>query len=308
MGRSVKVYAPATISNVGPGFDLLGFAIEEPGDSLIIRENTLGKHRIFNRSLYTIPEDPGKNVATVAAGALLKSLDSGQGFDFIFESKIAPGSGIGSSAASCTAAVTGINRLLSDPLSREELLPFALEGEKLASGSLHADNVAPALLGGFILIRSYQPLDIIRIRYPDELLCVVAHPDIEIKTSESRKLLPKELPVRTVLQQCGNIAGLIAGLNTSDFKLIGRALDDAIAEPVRAGSIPGYTELKEKFQEYGALGGNISGSGPSVFAFAVTSQNADRVAMLMKGIFDRLDLPNNVYTSRISSLGTRIID
>jgi homoserine kinase len=308
MERSVKVFAPATISNVGPGFDLLGFAIDEPGDVLIIRPNKKNTFRIINNTCYPIPENPAENVATIAADSLLRSICVNQGFDFIFESKITPGSGIGSSAASCTAAVTGINHLLSGQFKLMELLPFALEGEKMASGSLHADNIAPALLGGFILIRSYNPLDIIRINYSQDLLCVVVHPNIEIKTSESRKLLPKELPLKTVIQQCGNIAGLISGLNSSDFNLIGRTLDDAIAEPLRADSIPGYHELKSRMKDHGAIGGSISGSGPSVFAMAGSYKNAEKLASFMSKIFNDQAIENKVYISKISSQGSRIIN
>ena len=308
MKQSVKVFAPATISNVGPGFDLMGFAIEEPGDILIIRQNISGFLRIINNTPCQIPEDPKKNVATVSAAALLKAAGSGQGFDFYFETKINPGSGIGSSAASSAAAVVGVNALLNNPFTIDELLPFAMEGETLASGSEHADNIAPALLGGFILIRSYNPIDIISLKYPENLYCTVVHPDIEIKTSESRKLIPKEFPINMVLKQCGNIAGLIAGLTTSDYRLIGRTLDDSIAEPIRAGLIPGYHELKSKLHENGALGGNISGSGPAIFALSNSPGNANEVAGFMGKTFDNLGIKNNVYVSKVSDKGTRLID
>jgi homoserine kinase len=308
MEHSVKVFAPASISNVGPGFDLMGFAIDEPGDVLIIRANASNSLKIINNTQYQIPEDPEVNVATVAVSSLLKAAGSGQGFDFCFETKIKPGSGIGSSAASCTAAVVGVNELLNNPFTKEELLPFAMEGETLASGSEHADNIAPALLGGFILIRSYDPIDIISLKYPENLFCTVVHPDIEIKTIESRKLIPKEFPVKTVLQQCGNIAGLVAGLTTSDYKLIGRSLDDSIAEPIRAGLIPGYLELKSKLHENGALGGNISGSGPAIFAFSDSQSSAEKVSAFMRKTFDKLGINNNVYISKVSKKGTRIID
>jgi homoserine kinase len=186
MKSPVRIFAPATISNVGPGFDLMGFALEQPGDIMTVKTNDTGLIRIFNHSGADIPTDPDKNVASVAAKALLETLDCKTGFDLIFETKINPGSGIGSSAASCTAAVFGINELLDRPFTQEELLPFAMKGEFVASGSIHADNVAPALFGGFILIRSYDPIDLIRIDSPDKLICTIAHPDIVIRTSESR--------------------------------------------------------------------------------------------------------------------------
>jgi homoserine kinase len=308
MEHSVKIFAPATISNVGPGFDLLGFAVEEPGDIITIRTNNSNTLRIINNTQYNVPEDPEKNVATVAVSALLRAAVLKQGFDFYFETKIKPGSGIGSSAASCTAAVVGVNELLGCPFTREQLLPFAMEGENLASGSTHADNIAPALFGGFILIRSYNPVDIISLKYPENIFCTVVHPDLEIKTSESRKLIPNEFPLKTVLQQCGNLAGLIAGLNTSDYELIGRSLQDSIAEPIRGNLIPGYHEIKTKLHAKGAIGGNISGSGPAIFAFSDSKHNAGKVAAFMQSIYKKLGIKNDVYISKISQKGTRVID
>jgi homoserine kinase len=308
MKSAVKIFAPATISNVGPGFDLMGFALEQPGDIMIVKPNSEGLIRIINHTNCEIPTDNGKNVASVAVNALLETLGCKTGFDLIFENKINPGSGIGSSAASCTAAVVGVNELLNRPFSQKELLPFAMKGEFVASGSVHADNVAPALLGGFILIRNYDPIDIIRIDAPQELICTVAHPDIEIKTSESRKLIPKEFNINQVLEQCGNIAGLIAGLTTSDYSLIGRTLHDVIAEPVRAAMIPGYPEIKMRLQETGALGGNISGSGPSIFALSDNPESARKAGALMHEIFTRAGLASKVYISKISRNGTRLID
>jgi homoserine kinase len=308
MKTSVKIFAPATISNVGPGFDLMGFALEQPGDIMIIKSNETGHLRIINNSNTNIPLDPDKNVASVAVQSLLDALGSKSGFDLVFETKINPGSGIGSSAASCTAAVVGINELLNRPFAQRELLTFAMKGEFIASGSIHADNVAPALLGGFILIRNYEPIDLIRIDAPQELICTVVHPNIEIKTSESRKLIPKDFPVKKVLEQCGNIAGLIAGLSTSDYPLIGRSLKDVIAEPVRASFIPGYAEIKTRLPETGALGGNISGSGPSIFALSDNPESARKAGALMNEVFNKFGLENKVYISKISHQGTRLIN
>lgn len=308
MKNSVKIFAPATISNVGPGFDLMGFALEQPGDIMRVAKNDIGKIRIINNSGVNLPTDIDLNVASVSVIAMLGALGCKTGFDLIFDTKINPGSGIGSSAASCTAAVVGVNELLNHPFSQKELLPFAMKGEFVASGSVHADNVAPALLGGFILIRDYHPIDVIRIDAPADLICTVVHPLIEIKTSESRKLIPKELPVNKTLEQCGNIAGLIAGLTTSDYNLIGRSLHDVIAEPVRADLIPGYHEIKTRLAETGALGGNISGSGPSVFALSDNPGSAVKAGALMKEIFDKAGLPNNVYISKVSRQGTRVIN
>jgi len=308
MEKSIKVFAPATISNVGPGFDLMGLALAEPGDIMIIRSNRSKKLNIINNTSCRIPADPSLNVAAVSASALLRSAGIDQGFDFIFESKITPGSGIGSSAASCTAAVFGVNELLNNIYRTEELLPFAMAGETLSSGSPHADNIAPALLGGFLLIRSIDPFDIIRIPYPENLYCTIGHPDVEIKTLESRRLIPKDFPVGTLIKQSANIAGLVAGLSLSDFNLIGRSLEDYIAEPVRAGMIPAYKELKSRLKEHGAIGVNISGSGPSVFAFSDSDENASRVSAFMHKTFKDQGIKNNIYVSRVSNDGTRILD
>ncbi len=308
MSESVKIFAPATVSNVGPGFDLMGFAIDQPGDLLVVKKNSTGIQRIINDTSFNLPEDPEKNVATVAVSSLLHSIHSGQGFDLIFKEKISPGSGIGSSAASCAAAVFGVNELLGNPLSVSELIPFALEGEFIASGSIHADNIAPAILGGFVLIRNYDPIDIIPLTYPDKLFTVVIHPEIEIKTAISRKLIPESLDIKNTLIQCGNIAALISGLATSDYDLIGRSLQDIIAEPVRADLIPGYRQLKNKLTDAGAIGGNISGSGPSIFAFCMDYASSESVAELMKNVFNDLEIENKVYISQISKQGTRIAE
>ncbi len=307
MKKTVRVFAPATISNVGPGFDLMGFAIEQPGDILRIETNESGTIGIVNETDCCLPDDPEKNVASVAVRALLDDLHIDRGFDLIFEKKINPGSGIGSSAASCAAAVFGVNELLGRPLSVNELIPHALKGEFIASGSIHADNIAPALLGGFVLIRDYDPIDVIRLTAPDSLYCTVVHPDIEIRTSDSRRLIPPEMPLRKTLRQCGNIAGLVAGITTSDYGLIGRSLEDVIAEPVRAILIPGYLELKQKLIAEGALGANISGSGPSVFAFSRDRATAVKLAAIMAKAFNDLNFENMTYVSLISPQGTRLL-
>lgn len=305
--KEVRVFAPATVSNVGPGFDLMGFAIEKPGDILRIRKNDLGKIRIINECNTPLPEDPQKNVSGVAILSLLKKMDSRDGYDIIFEEKINPGSGIGSSAASSAAAVFGLNELLGNPLSKSDLLPHALDGEYIASQSLHADNIAPAMLGGIILIRSYDPFDLFELKAPEDLWCTIVHPDIEIKTAESRKLIPKKLNLRDSLAQSGNLAALIAGITTSNYSLIARSLEDRIAEPVRKSSIPGYDTLKNKLKETGALGMNISGSGPSLFALSDSRETALKAEKEMQYVFRSLDIGCMTYVSKISEKGTRLI-
>lgn len=306
MRNEVKVFCPATVSNVGPGFDLLGFALETPGDELIVRRNDLGTLQLIDESDTGLPLDLDTNVAAIAASALLGELNNTDGFDIIFTKKINPGSGLGSSAASCVAAVMGINEMLGAPLSAPELLPYAMEGEQAASGSYHADNIAPALLGGFTLIRGYDPLDIKHIPYPEDLHCAVVHPDLQFKTSEGRKLIPKEFPIETALAQAGNLAGLIAGLTTSDHGLIGRSIIDLFAEPYRTQKLPEFEALRKKTIETGALGSGLSGSGPSIFALCRSREIAESVAAVMKSHFSEHHITSNTYVSRVSEAGCRI--
>ncbi len=306
MKQEVSVFCPATVSNVGPGFDLLGFAMESPGDELIIRRNTEGKLRLEDLSGIGLPLDPALNIAAISAHALLEELNAEEGFDLIFKTKINPGSGIGSSAASCVAAVVGINELLGNPFTTAELLPYAMEGEQFASGSYHADNIAPALLGGFTLIRGYDPLDIKHIPYPSDLFCALVHPDLEFKTSEGRKVLPTEVPLKTAIAQAGNLAGLIAGLTTSDHGLIGRSITDLFAEPVRTKKLPEFEELKKVTIENGALGTGLSGSGPSVFSLCRGEEIAKSVAMIMEGHFSNHGIACKKYVSKVSEAGCRI--
>jgi len=303
----IKVYGPATVSNVGPGFDLLGFALEAPGDELIVRRNGTAKLVLYDQTDSNLPTDPELNVAAVAAASLLRELHSNEGFDLVFTRKIHPGSGVGSSAASCVAAVVGLNELLGSPYDTDELLPFAMEGEKLASGSTHADNIAPALLGGITLIRSYDPLDIKHIPYPDDLWCTVAHPFLEIKTAESRKLIPQTVALEIALKQCGNLAGLVAGLTTADYPLIGRSVSDVFAEPYRIHQLPDFAALKESALNAGSVGTGLSGSGPSVFSLCRGEEMASTVGEVMKKHFTDRGIEARLYISRISQAGCKII-
>ena len=308
MSHSLRITAPATVSNVGPGFDLMGFALDEPKDILQVKRNNLNSIRIINESEANIPIDPAKNVSSVAIQSLLNKFQIKDGFDLIFEKKINPGSGIGSSASSCTAAVFGVNQLLGELETKENLIEHALAGEFIASGSLHADNIAPAMLGGFILIRSYDPIDIVKLAYPKNLVCTLVHPDLIIKTTESRKLIPNNISLQTSISQSGNIAALVAGLNTNDYALIGRSLNDYIAEPHRSKYIPGYSILKKRLKDCGVLGMNISGSGPSVFALSDNLETAKKAALVMKETFIEKDIQSTSYISGISELGTRVLD
>ena len=306
MEKSITIFSPATIANVGPGFDILGFAIDEPGDTLQVSIIDDKQHRIINSTDVRLPADPARNVATVAAMALLDHLGSDAIFSFNFLGKIAPGSGIGSSAASSAGAVFAVNRLLGSPLTAKELVPFAMKGEEVASGSAHADNVAPALMGGFILVRSYFPLDLIRLPSPGSLYCTVVHPEIELDTESSRKILKGNIPLSTAITQSGNLAGLITGLFQSDFRLIRDSLQDVIAEPARSFLIPGFSRIKEAASRAGALGSSISGSGPSVFSLCKSKETAEKVAEAKRSILDELNISCKVFVSGVNKEGCRL--
>jgi homoserine kinase len=305
--EEIKVYSPATVSNVGPGFDLMGFALEAPGDEMIIRKNGTGKLVLRDESGCSLPLDPARNVAAIAANALLSELGNGDGFDLVFTRKIKPGSGLGSSAASCVAAVVGINQILGSPFETAALIPYALEGEMVASGAVHADNIAPALLGGITLIRSYDPLDIKHIPYPEDLWCAVVHPKLEIMTVESRKLIPGEVPLRTALQQCGNLASLVAGLVTGDYPLIKRSVTDVFAEPYRTRQLPDFEELRHSSLKAGSIGTGLSGSGPAVFSLCRGEEMAEAVGRVMKQHFEARLIEAALYASRISGAGCRVL-
>lgn len=308
MSELVKVFAPGSVSNVGCGFDILGFAIDGVGDEMIVKKNNKNAIIINPVKDYeNLPTDPKKNVAGVAIQALLDDLNSNQGFDVEIIKNIKPGSGIGSSAASAAGAVVAVNELLGKPYTKMQLVDFAMKGEELASGDVHADNVAPATLGGFCLIRGYNPLDIVHINSPKDLWCTVIHPQIEIKTKESRELLSPEVPLKKAIRQWGNVAGLMSGLYTSDYGLIGRSLEDHIVEPQRKVLIPEFDKLKESVMNAGALGCSISGSGPSVFALAQGKESADAIAIAMNTVFKNTSLEYKIYVSKISEGGVRVI-
>jgi homoserine kinase len=307
MSKQLRIYAPATIANVGPGFDLLGLAIDTPGDIIEMEAVDEDAHMIINDTGSPLPEDPLGNVASVAVDALCEHLGESQKFMIRFVEKIPPGSGIGSSAASAAGAVFGANELLGNPLGTKELIPFAMKGEEVASGSAHADNVAPALLGGFTLVHSYQPLEIIEIKAPDRLFCSVVHPDISIATSDSRRILKEMVPMQTAIRQSGKLAGLITGLLRSDYQLIGSSLEDYIAEPERAFLIPGYYRIKQVALDAGALGAGISGSGPSVFALSNDGDLAGTIGREMSSVFSDLKIQCSVFVSAVNRTGVSLM-
>ncbi len=304
--QEVRVITPATVANVVCGFDCLGFALSVPFDEMTVRRTDKPGIRIINHDKFGLPTDAERNVAGVAAAAMLQKAEVSFGLEIEITKHIMPGSGIGSSSASAAGAVVALNSLLDDRFSQLELLDFAMEGEKLASGSRHADNVAPCIYGGFTLVRSTDPLDVVTLYFPP-LWATVIHPQIEIKTAEARAILPKEVSLKTATRQWGNVGSLVAGLAKGDYALIARSLEDLIVEPVRRSLIPKFDEVKSACLSAGALGGGISGSGPSIFMLSADPATAKNVEIAMRDVYSRTEIEFNTYLSEISGEGVRVL-
>lgn len=309
MNKQIKVFAPATVANVACGFDVLGFALNEPGDEVILQTNDSGEVTIskITGDEGKLPLNADKNTAGVVVKQYLAHIGSNQGVDIQLHKRMPLGSGLGSSAASAVASLFAVNELLGAPLSRMELLPFAMEGERIACGAAHADNVAPALLGGFVLVRSYSPLDVISIPFPQDLVATVIHPQIEIRTEDARSILKKSILLKDAIQQWGNIGGLIAGLIQGDHSLIRRSLEDVIIEPVRSLLIPNFDKVKKAALDNGAFGCSISGSGPSIFALSNSLAVAGQIASAMCDELKAIDIECDVYISPINKVGPRVM-
>jgi homoserine kinase len=310
MPKSVKVFAPATVANVAAGFDILGFAVHQPGDEVTVTLSDRPGVRILSMEGDggRLPLDPGLNTATVPILGLLSHLRFPGGIEVEIKKMMPLGSGLGSSAASAVAGAFAANELLGRPLSREALLPFALEGERVACGSAHADNAGPALLGGFVLVRSYDPLDVVRIPTPAELICTLVHPSVEVRTEDARRILRSRIRLSDAVVQWGNTAGLVAGLVMGDYELIGRSIRDVIVEPVRSILVPGFDKAKAAALESGALGCSISGSGPSIFALSRGREIAGRVADAMSAVYGDLGISVDTYISNINTDGPTVLE
>lgn len=308
--NEVRVFASASVANVTCGFDVMGFALNEPGDEIIARRSGNSGVEItrITGDNGILPVSIEKNTAGVAAYALLCKVEMETGIELEIHKKMPLGSGLGSSAASSVGAVVAVNRLLGSPFQPKDLLSFAAEGERIACGTAHLDNVAPSLLGGFVLIRSQDPPDVIELECPEPLFAAVIHPRIEIRTEDTRKILRREVMLSKAVTQWGNVGGLVAGLLKGDYDLISRSLEDVIIEPVRSVLIPGFPEVKQAALDAGALGSGISGSGPSIFALTASKEIARNVAEAMKKQFDALGLDNETYVSKIEKKGPRILN
>jgi len=305
--KRVKISAPATVANLVCGFDILGMALNDPNDVMEVSLLDEPVIRIKHADNYDLPVEPAKNVAGAALLALLEACDDKIGFEVVINKYIKPGSGLGSSAASSAGAVVAANHLLGNIFSKEDLVRFAMNGEKVASGVKHADNLAPCIYGGVTLIRAILPLDIIPLSAPP-LHVTVVHPQIEVKTSDARQILRKEVQLKNAIMQWGNIAGLVTGFLKSDYALIGRSLEDVIIEPVRSILIPGFDEVKMNSKEAGALGGGISGSGPSIFMLSQEEKTAREVEKIMKNVFQNIGVEYKTYVTSINYEGVRIIN
>ena len=305
----IKAFAPATVANVACGFDIFGFALDEPGDTVelwkrdepgvVIKEITGDGGRL--------PLEADRNAVSVVILKFLKHIDYQGGIVISLHKNMPLGSGMGSSSASSVVGVFAINELLGNPLSRRELLPFAMEGERIACGAAHADNVGPALLGGFVVIRSYSPLDVFKIKAPSNLYCTLVHPDIEVNTKDARYILRNEVSLKNTISQMGNVAGLIAGLIQEDYDLISRSMVDVIIEPVRSILIPEFDQVKQAAIDNGALGCSISGAGPSMFALSNGKATAQAVAQAMCHAFENVGISTKSYVSQINQQGPKVL-
>ena len=307
MLNSVLVHSPATLSNLGCGFDVFGLALAAPYDTIRLTRSSEPGVRIQHLDGYNLPTEPTRNVAGVALLMLLQEVPETIGFDVEITKGIKPGSGVGSSAASAVGAVVAANALLGNRFTKMQLVEFAMAGEVVACGARHADNIAPAIFGGFTVVRAVEPvLDIIALPAPP-LWVAVVHPQIEVKTSDSRKVLPVAVPLALAVRQWANVAGLVAGFLTADYDLIGRSLDDYIVEPARLPLIPGLAEARKRALAAGAIGGGISGSGPSIFMLNRTEETAQAVGAALGSVFAELGIAFNVYVGPVGTEGARVV-
>jgi homoserine kinase len=310
MNRRIRVFAPATVANLGPGFDVLGLALDRPGDELeaeltdapgVEIAEVTGDGGVLSRS-------PEKNVVGRAAADVLRRAAARQGVRLWLHKQMPLASGLGSSGASSAAGAFAVNELLGRPLSPREVVSSAMEGERAASGSAHADNVAPSVLGGLVLVRSYQPFDLIQLPVPEALHISVVHPHCEVSTAEARRLVKgRTYSLDEIVVNLGNIAALVAGLACGDLALVGRSIEDRLVEPLRAGLIPGFDAVRKAALESGALGCSIAGSGPSVFAFADGAEAANAIGAAMQAAFrNSAGLASDLFAGKVSRTGARL--
>lgn len=305
--KEIHIFSPGTVSNVSCGFDVLGFCLETVGDKMVVRTSSQKGIRITKIEGFDLPFEADKNVAGVSALALIEDLKPEVGFEIEIYKHIKPGSGIGSSAASAAGSVFAINELMGKPYNTTQLTHFAMKGEAVASQSEHADNLAPAIFGGFTLVKSLTPLDILKLPVPEELYATIIHPQIEIKTAESRAILPKSVPMQDAIQQWSNLGSLVHALHTDDYELLQNSLHDAIVEPYRSKLIPHFDEIKTATLASGALGTGISGSGPSIFSLSRGEDTAKAVEQAMRTVYGKSDIAFETYVSKVNPEGIKVL-
>lgn len=306
--NDIKVFCPATVANISCGFDVLGLCLDDIGDEMIVRKTNSKKLSIVKIEGANLSLNITENVAGVAAQALLNELKSDQGFEIEIKKNIKAGSGIGSSAASSAGVVVAINELLGNPFTKNQLVSFAAQGEKLASGSAHADNVAPCIYGNFTLITNYSPLEIVNIPSPENLFVVILHPQIELKTIDSRNALPKEISLTLATTQWASLGGFIAALYLHNYELMKKNIKDVIAEPHRKKFIPHFEKLKEIALHNDAIGFGISGSGPSTFALCHTKTKAENVYKALNEFYKTTQIPYQIHLCSINKRGVYTIN
>ncbi|NNC49483.1 MAG: homoserine kinase [Flaviramulus sp.] len=305
--NEIRIFSPATVANVSCGFDVLGFCLNTVGDEMVIRKTNKKGIHITKIEGFDLPYETELNVAGVSALAMYKTLEVEFGFEIEIYKKVKPGSGIGSSAASAVGSVFGMNELMGRPFNKTQLTEFAIKGEAIASKCEHADNLAPAIFGGFTLVKSIAPLEILEIPSPEDLYATIIHPQIEVKTSEARAILPKEVPLNDAIMQWANFGSLIHALHTSNYDLIKNSLHDVIVEPYRSQLIPYFNEVKNEALIAGSLGCGISGSGPSIFTLNKGIEMAKNVKVAMENIYSKTNIKYDIIVSKINKEGIKIL-
>lgn len=306
--NEIKIFSPATVANVACGFDVLGFCLNSVGDEMVIRKTSEKGIKITKIEGFDLPYEIEENVAGVSALAMYNAINPDCGFEIEIYKNIKPGSGIGSSAASAVGSVFGMNELLGKPFNKTQLTEFAIKGEALASKCEHADNLAPAIFGGFTLVKTVKPLEILEIPTPKDLFATIIHPQIEIKTSEARAILPNNVDLQDAIKQWANVGSLIHALHTNDYQLIKRSLIDGIVEPHRSKLIPYFDAIKKATMEAGALGCTISGAGPSIFSLSEGATTANKVKQAMQDVYSKTDIEFEIHVSKINTEGIKILE
>lgn len=310
MKNSIKVFAPATVANVVCGYDVLGFAVNAPGDEVImsLRDQPGVVITKITGDGGRLPMSAEKNTVSASVQHYLKHIGREEvGLEIELHKKMPIGSGLGSSSASTVAGLFAVNSLLGNQLTNKELVPFAMKGEELACGYGHADNVAPALLGGFVLIRSYEPLDIISLPHPEGMHTAVVYPEVDVPTKDARQMIRSKVLLKDAVTQWGNVAGLVSGLFMKDYDLIGRSMQDVLVEPVRSILIPDFEVMKAMALEMGAIGFGISGSGPSVFALTKDADTAHKITQKLQQHLKNIAINSLGFVSEVNQKGPVIL-